>query len=146
MRTTPIPSADRRLPRMRLPPGALLVIEYSFACVRVRVFPGPPQCAGHPAAAPTRPDIGPAIHRPRRVARGEDCRLAVEPPGGPRPAPLPVALAGAARRPGEQSAVAPPTHPQSPDRRSTFPALCVGSRPPVRAEQLPCRECTILVT
>src|SRR5947208_163286 len=46
MRTTPAPSADRRLPRMRVPGRALLVIWCSF----VRVCPGLSRCAGHPAA------------------------------------------------------------------------------------------------
>src|SRR6478752_9043579 len=106
MRTTPASSAARRLPRMRLSPDALLVIEYSFVCVRV--FHGPPRYAGHPAAAATRPGTGPAIHRPRRAARGEDCRPAAAPLGEPRPAPPPAAPAGAARPPGEQLAAAPP--------------------------------------
>src|SRR5258708_7772442 len=95
MRTTPLPSADRRLPRRRVPPRALLVIWCSF----VHVSPGPPRCAGHPAAAPTRPGTGPAIHRPRQAARGENCRPAAAPPGGPRQAPPPPAPAGAALPP-----------------------------------------------
>src|SRR5260370_7750344 len=42
MRTTPLPSADRRLPRMRVSRCALLVIRCSF----VRVPPGPSWCEG----------------------------------------------------------------------------------------------------
>ncbi len=72
MRTTPVPSADRRLPRMRVPARSLLVIW----CSLVRVSPGLSRCAGHPAAAPTRPGTGSAIRRPQRAARGEDCRPA----------------------------------------------------------------------
>src|SRR5262245_14943656 len=108
MRTTPTPSTARRLPRMRPPPGVLLVIESSF----VRVFHGPPRCAEHPVAAATRPGTGPAIHRPRRAARDEDCRPAVAPLDGPRPAPPPAAPAGAARPQGEQSVAAPLGHPR----------------------------------
>ena len=67
------------------PPRALPVIWSSF----VRAFPGLPRCAGHPAAAPTGRGTGPAIHRPRRAARGGDCRSAAAPPGELRPAGLP---------------------------------------------------------
>src|SRR5487761_140278 len=133
MRTTPLPSADRRLPRMRPPPRGLLVIWYSF----VRVFLGPPRCAGHPAAAPTRPGTGLAIHRARRAARGEDRRPAAATPGEPRQGPPRAAPGDAAIRPGEQSAVAPPAHPRLPDRQPRTPAASAGFRPQVPAEQLP---------
>src|SRR5216683_8183107 len=102
MRTTPLPSADRRLPRMRVPARSLLVIWFSF----VRVFRVPPRFAGHPAAAPTSPDSGPATHRPRRAARVEDCRPAAAPPGGLRQAPPPAAPGGGAIPLGEQWAAA----------------------------------------
>ncbi len=134
MRTTPLPSADPRLPRMRPLP---LMHCSSSACSFVRVSPAPPRCAGHPAAAPTRPDTGPAIHRSRRAARGEDCRPAAAPPGGPRRAPPPAARADAAIPLDERSAAAPPTHPRLPGRRPRSPAPCAGSRPPVPAAQLP---------
>src|SRR6476646_6676366 len=104
MRTTPLPSAARRLPKMRPPPDGLLVIWCSF----VRVCPEPLRCAGHPAAAATKLGTAPAIHRPRQAARDEDCKSAAAPPGGPRPAPPPAARAGAATPLGEQSAAAPP--------------------------------------
>src|SRR5271154_1934070 len=72
MRTTPLPSADRRLPRMRVPGRALPVIWYSF----VRVSPGLSRCAGHPAAAP----IGPGTGQPF-IDLGERLRAkAVDPP------------------------------------------------------------------
>src|SRR5579859_3788990 len=47
MRTTPLPSATRKVPTMRLPAAALLVMWCSF----VRVYPGPPRCAGRPGPA-----------------------------------------------------------------------------------------------
>jgi hypothetical protein len=53
---TPAPSADRRLPRMRVPGLALLVMSRSF----VRVFLAPPRYAGRPIAAPTETGSGQA--------------------------------------------------------------------------------------
>src|SRR5439155_27026883 len=44
MRTTPLPSADRRLPRIRSPPPALPVIRCSFLSVFLR----PPRSGGTP--------------------------------------------------------------------------------------------------
>src|SRR6266851_2499886 len=109
MRTTPLPSADPRRPRMRLPPRSLLVIWFSF----VRVFLGPPRCIGRPASAPREPGTGLAIDRPRQAARGEDRRSAAAPPGEPRPGPPPAAPGDGATRPGEKWAAAPPAHLQS---------------------------------
>src|SRR5258708_38836040 len=103
MRTTPLPSADRRLPRMGVPPRSLLVIWFPL----VRVFLWPPRCAGRPASAPPQPGTGLAIDRPRPAARGEDRRSAAAPPGEPRPAPPPAAPGDGATRPGEKWAAAP---------------------------------------
>src|SRR2546430_14838598 len=106
----PAPSADRRLPRMRVPGLALLVMSRSF----VRVFLAPPRYAGRPIAAPTETGSGQATDRLLRAVRGEDCRPAAAPPGAPRPALLPSTLAGAGRRPDERSAATPPVHPPAP--------------------------------
>src|SRR4051794_3403063 len=142
IRTTPAPSADRRLPRMRVPGLALLVMSRSF----VRVFLAPPRYAGRPIAAPTETGSGQATDRPLRAVRGEDCRPAAAPPGGPRPAPLPSTLAGGGRRPGERSAATPPVHPRSPGREPAFPTASFGSRRQPPAEQLPYDKRTKAVT
>src|SRR5438093_6426072 len=105
MRTTPAPPADRRLPKMRLPPPALLFIWLpSF----VRVYRAPPRYAGRPAAVPTMPGNDPTIRRPRPAARGEGCRPDAAPPVEPRPAPLPAAPGDAGIHPGGRSVTEPP--------------------------------------
>src|SRR5690348_17349868 len=118
---------------MRVPGLALLVMSRSF----VRVFLAPPRYAGHPIAAPTETGSGQATDPLLRAVRGEDCRPAAAPLGGPRPAPLLSTLAGGARRPDERSAAAPPAHPRSPDRGPRYPAASSGFRRPPPAEQLP---------
>src|SRR5215469_11402944 len=133
MRATPLPSADRRLPRMRLPPLALLVIGCSF----VRVCHGLSRCAGRPAAVPTRLGTGPASHRSRRAAGGGDGRTAAALAGEPRQARLPAAPADAAIPPAEQSAAALPAPSQLPDRQPKSQAWSAGSRPLVPAGLLP---------
>src|SRR5580765_3322003 len=138
----PAPSADRKLPRMRVPGLALLVISRSFVCV----FPAPPRSAGRPIAAPTETGSGQATDLLLRAVRGEDCRPAAAPPGGPRPAPLLSRLGGGGRRPDERSAATPPAHPQSPGRGPASPAASFGSRRRPPAGQLPCRKRTKAVT
>src|SRR5512133_3540359 len=127
---------------MRVPGLALLVISRSF----VRVFLAPPRYAGRPIAAPTETGSGQAIDLPLRAARGEDCRPAAAPPGGPRPAPLPSTLGGGGRRPDERSAATPPAHPRSPGRGPASPATSSGSRRRPPAKQLPWHECINTVT
>src|SRR5438552_558378 len=121
---------------MRVPGLALLVISPSF----VRVFLAPPRYAGRPIAAPTETGSGQATDLLLRAVRGEDCRPAAAPPGGPRPAPLLSTLAGGGRRPDERSAATPPAHPRSPGRGPASPAASCGSRRRPPAEQLPCPQ------
>jgi hypothetical protein len=79
---------------------------------------------------------GSASHRPRRAARGEDCRPAAAPAGVPRPGPPPAAPAGAVIPPGGQSAAGPPAHP-----RFAGPRVSVSSIVrPVREDQPPHRR------
>src|SRR4029078_6993704 len=125
----PAPSADRRLPRMRVTELALLVMSRSFVCA----FLAPPRYAGRPIAAPTETGSGRATDLLLRAVRGEDCRRAAAPPGGPRPAPLPSTLAGGGRPPDERSAAPPPAPPRSPGRGPASPAASSGSRQRPRA-------------
>src|SRR6266576_3168436 len=138
----PAPSADRRLPRMRVPGLALLVISPSF----VRVFLAPPRYAGRPIAAPTETGSGQATDLLLRAVRGEDCRPAAAPPGGPRPTLLPSTHAGAGRRPDERTAATPPVRPRSPGRGPAAPTASFGSRRRPPAGQLPCHKRTNAVT
>src|SRR5580765_6957115 len=138
----PAPSADRRLPRMRVPGLASLVMSRSLVCV----FLAPPRYAGRPNAAPTDTGSGQATDLLLRGVRDEDCRPAAAPPGGPRPAPPPSTLAGGGRRPDERSAATPPAHPRSPGRGPASPAASVGSRRRPPAKQLPLHKRTKAVT
>src|SRR6476646_2778833 len=138
----PAPSADRRLPRIRVLGLASLVMSCSFVCV----FLAPPRYAGRPIAAPRETGSGQATDRLLRAVRGEDCRPAAAPRGGPRPAPLPSILGGGGRRPDERSAATPLAHPRSPGRGPASRAASFGSRRRPPARQLPCRKRTKAVT
>src|SRR3954453_2519748 len=142
IRTTPAPSADRMLPRMRVPGLALLVMSRSF----VRVFLAPPRYAGRPIADPTETDSGQATDRLLRAGRGGDCRPVAAPPGGPRPALLPSTLAGGGRRRDERWAVTQPAHPRLPGRGQAYPTASCGPRRRPLAEQLPWLKRTKTVT
>src|SRR5205085_5516576 len=131
-RSTPFPSADPRLPRMRLA-RASVVIECSF----VRAFRGRSRYAVHPGAAPKGSGTGLATRRARRAARGEGCRSAAGPPGGRRQA-LPLAAPASDATPrGEQSAAVPPAHRRWLGRGPVLRAWSACFRPPRLEEQLP---------
>src|SRR5438067_10676033 len=139
MRTTPFPSAEPRLPRMRRPPCVVLVIRCSF----VRVCHGLPRCAGHRAAAPTMTGTDRASHRSRPAPRDEGRRPVAAPPGEPRRAPPRAARVDAATPLGGRSGGAQPGRRRSPDLRPVLRAGCACSRPQLLAAPPP-RELTYL--
>ena len=86
MRTMPVPSAARRLPRIAA--TAPDVARHSML-LRSR-FPGPLPRAGRPTVLPTGPGMEPAIDRAPPAARGGDRRRAAGPPGERRQDPPPA--------------------------------------------------------
>src|SRR6476620_1161739 len=104
MRTTPAPSADRRLPRIRLPGRALLVMWRSFGLA----FLGLLRYAGRPTAAPTERGRGPTSRRSRTAVVLAGCRPVAARRDEPRPDPPPSTPAGAGTPPVGRSATTRP--------------------------------------
>ena len=133
MRTMPLPSADRRLPRMR----SRHLRCWSFDAPSFAFPSGHLGVEGVQPLLPQSPDSPPAIHRPLPAARAVARRSASALPCGPRQAPPPAGLAGVGTPPAARLAAAPPAPPRLPDRPPGSSAASAGSRPPMHAVQPP---------
>src|SRR5262249_38831417 len=103
-------------------------------------------CVVRPAVPPRGRGSCRAIDRARTTAQVEAGRRGTVPVAPPRRAPPLGEPAGAARRPGGQSAAAPPTRSPWQDPAGAPPPSPVGFRRRERATRRPCLECTRTVT